>query len=231
MNSLYVLQSFGYGDIIFSQTLVFNLSQGREIIWPVKPDMLDALRSAYPTIQWVREDLHLVTDKQKLAILNSTVVPINRAYELNGNKKVDWMRAKYDLYNTDWHDWGRFAMWNINMERNMALLTMIGDIEFNLINNTFRNDKTGKIPINLNNGAANINMSDAQWEQFNLFDWTMAMIRAKEIHFVNSAMLYMLEILDIKGSITIYDRWPDEHKFPYVWYIMSKEYTQIIHPI
>ncbi len=229
-NKLFVQQSHGLGDCIFAQTLVRMTADPKDIIWPVKNWMLDGLRVAYPDIVWVREDLHLITEQQKKDILRATIVPINRAYELNSGKKEDWMKEKYALYGIDWRRWREKAGWRVDAQKNNELLSMF-DGEFNLINDTFRNDKTGRIPISINNGAININMSDPLYERFNLFDWTFAMKQAQSIHFVNSAMLYMLELLDTTEDLTIYDRWPDEHKFPYTKYLFTKPYKEIIHPI
>lgn len=231
MTKLFIQQAHGYGDVIFSQTLVRMMADPKDIIWPVKPHMLDSLRISYPDIVWIREDLLLCSDQQRKDILNATIVPINRAYELNNGKKVDWMKEKYLLYGIDWRRWRDKALWRVDSVRQTELLALIGNRPFNLISDTFRNDSTGKIPITVNNGAVNINMNDPCFAQYSLFDWTFAIKQAQSIHFVNSAILYMIELLDTTADLTIYDRWPDEHKFPYVHYIMSREYKQVIHPI
>lgn len=228
--SLYVIQQHGIGDAIFSQTLIHSLAQDKEpIIWPVTNRYVNDLRIAYPRVTWMREDLILCTEQQRRDILTARVVPLSRAYELNGGKKVDWMKEKYSLYGRDWTQWKEKAAWQYDVNHATEILLRIGNRPFNLISDTFRNDQTGKISINVNNGAVNINMNDERWSQFTLFDWTLAISQAQSIHFVNSAILYMIEVLNTTSDLHIYDRWPDEHGFPYVWYIMSKTYTKHIH--
>lgn len=225
---LFIIQQHGLGDIIFTQTLIKQLAEGAPVIWPVKLHDLGQLYQAYPNIQWVREDLHMLTGDQVKLIKQARVVPINRAYEIMSVAKHDWMKAKYELYGMDWRNW-RLTLPVISSK--IFDHIRIEDGPYNLINDTFRNDKSGKIPIRVNNGYRSINMSDPQYADLSLFDWVPLLAGAVEIHFVNSALLYLIELFDCQGQLHIYDRWPDEHKFPYVHYIMSKEYICHIHPI
>jgi len=51
------LQSFGLGDIIFTQT-IFKIKYGKsKIIWPVEPGYEKALNAAYPGVTFIDKRL------------------------------------------------------------------------------------------------------------------------------------------------------------------------------
>ena len=63
--------------------------------------------------------------------------------------------------------------------------------------------------------------------RYSLFDWTLVISHAVEIHTVSTAILFMLEMLPLNQPINLYCRKPIEQNFSFVDYIFTKPY--IIH--
>lgn len=219
------VQQWGIGDVIFEMTLVraFELP----VTWVVLPQFVDGLQRAYPDINFTtdkpigydserRED-HTVGENRFLPARWADVM-MNVPYHM-------CMRAKYDLYQLPWQSWRTNAMWSRDVPRETALRAYLGIANgerYNLINKHFRSNGSGIAAISVDNGLRNVYMQSI--DGFSLFDWGGIIERATTIHTVSTAILYMLELLEIPET-HLYVRKPDEVDFRNVEYLFTKKYN------
>lgn len=225
----FILQPFGLGDCIFIQTLVWELSEGRRTLWPVKEHFMQGLQRAYPSITWIPVggvETEVMEMKVKQAPVGDCYVyGIRFAEYLMKRQYKDHMKSKYDLYGFDWKDWKRRAYPVRNAEREKQLLEILGitDEPFNLIATKFGSDATFEIKINLHNEYKNVYMNVVPG--FSLFDWCAVIERAATIHAVSSSTLYLFEILALQATqVHLYPRKPIERDFTYTKFLFSKNY-------
>ena len=139
------------------------------------------------------------------------------------------MRAKYDLYSMDYRKWKDFASYKRDHARERILWDKFGLQEgepFNLVNATYRSDMQGSLEVDIENDYKFVQMKVIPG--YSLFDYSLLIEKATEIHVANSAILYLLELLNLSAkAVHIYAR-KEEGTFPYVEYLMTKNY--ILHP-
>lgn len=225
-----ILQPFGMGDVIWTQTLVKHLSNGSKILWPVKTDYVHQLRRAYPDITFFSEDLirqEIMETKEKIFNIGGTTAYgiryaeklMNRMYEMH-------MISKYELYGLPWQSWKECAMPHRYPAAEKGLLQMLKikkDEPFNLIATQFGTGGKYETNIKVNNDYRNINMHIIPG--IDLFDWCSVIERAATIHAVSSSTLYLFEILNLAATeVHLYPRKPIEQNFRYVEFLFSKNY-------
>lgn len=224
-----ILQPFGLGDCIFSYWIaVWLVKQGYKVVWPVKSYFVDGLQRAYPLVEWLPDGLFksgLFDLKEDTIIDGMRIIPLRWADRLTKVSPTRWMRAKYDYYGLDWREWrnvkpARFKNRELELAKHMGV-----DLEkpFNLVNKTYRSDFGGKVNIKIENDYPIYEIKIRQG--FSLFDYSLLIEEASEIHVANSSILYLLELLDYKGTAHIYARPEEGGGFPYVDYIMTKPYV------
>lgn len=230
-NDLIILQAFGLGDCIFAQGVARKfIEEGYNVIWPVKPQFIDGLRHAYPLVIWIPDTIvkpELFDIKEDKIVDGIRIFPMRWADRLTNQDAKYWMRAKFDLAGMDWTKWKEGAMWKREYSREARLFYDEYKIErgekYNLISNTFKTDASGKIDIVVDNGLRNVEMKFV--DGYSLFDHSILIERAENIHAVNSAIFYLLELLELSAKqIHLYQRTGLEIGFPYVDYLFSKNY-------
>lgn len=225
-----MLQAFGLGDIIFTQTLAKKLADGGEIIWPVQSQFFESVQDAYPGIHWIPEPFiknEIMETKQARFELNGTrVFGVRFAEWLMGRQYVDHMKSKYELYGFDWRTWKADAIPKRFAFREQELLRFVGVADgepFNLIATKFGSKAQHQTHIRVNNNFKNVMMDVVEW--FTFFDWCAVIERAATIHAVSSSTLYLFEILDLAAKeIHLYPRKPIEQNFNYVKFLFTKPY-------
>jgi hypothetical protein len=99
---------------------------------------------------------------------------------------------------------------------------------FILVNTMYRSDMQGSITPKISNGMKVVRMKIVSG--YSLFDYSLMIEKAAEIHVANSAILYLLELLNLSAKeVHIYARKEEGGNFPYVDYLMTKNY--ILHPL
>lgn len=235
MKKALILQYFGIGDCIFAQGIAKKfINEGYEVIWPVLPDFVSGLQRAYPDILWLPHTLFsqdVFNIKEERTVDGVTIVPIRWADSIIGLKPHLWMRAKYDLYSMDFRKWKDFASYKRDPVRERVLMEKFGIEEgepFNLVNTMYRSDMKGSISPDVNKNYKTVHMKVILG--YSLFDYSLLIEKATEIHVANSAILYLLELLPLSAKeVHIYARKEEGGGFPYVEYLMTKNY--ILHPI
>jgi hypothetical protein len=235
MKKAIILQYFGIGDCIFAQGIARKfLNEGYEVMWPVMPDFVQGLQRAYPAVNWLPYTLFspgLFNIRQEGTIDGVTIVPIRWADTIIGIKSHLWMRAKYDMYSMDYKLWKNFADYKRDSVREQVLMERYGIKQgepFILVNTMYRSDMQGSITPKVSNGMKVVRMKIVSG--YSLFDYSLMIEKAAEIHVANSAILYLLELLNLSAKeVHIYARKEEGGNFPYVDYLMTKNY--ILHPL
>lgn len=227
-----ILQYFGIGDIIYSQTIAHKIKdEGYKIIWPVEPDFLEGLRTAYPEFEWVDRTLYVNINynlQEDCIHGGSRIIPLRWANEMLKVPFKDCMKAKYDLYKMPWENWADRATYLRDHAKEQALFDML-DLDENepytLCNSWYKSNSSGQVKILLSDGLKRVNMQ--RIEGFSLFDWSLVIERASNIHTVSTSIIYILELLQLQAkNICIYIRRPQEssHK-NYDYLLRSHNYT------
>lgn len=225
-----ILQAFGVGDVIFAMGVAeYFREQGYEVTWPVKPSFVEGLTRAYPNIKFDSDENYepsLFNIKEDKIVDGVRIIPIRWSDMILGKDSKLWMRTKYDLYNLDYTKWKESAGYIRSPEKEGQLCHLF-DIKigepYNLVNQIYRSNYTGAVPITVNNGLRNVEMRIIHG--YSLFDYSLLIEYATNIHVVNSAIFYLLELLNLSAKeVHLYSRKPDEVGFPYVHYLMTKDY-------
>jgi hypothetical protein len=230
------IQYFGLGDIIFEQTVVRNLMQhGDKVLWGVEPIFVDGLNRAYPDFTFIDYQSLRVDLTQRAKHRSSygfEMLPFQYSVDLCNVPYKFCMASKYMLYNMDYNIWKEKAMWHRDAVREFNLFHSLGLDEdntepYNLINDTFRSNLSGRVDIEVDNGFRNIRMSVLP--DYSLFDWAMVIQKAATIHTVSTSIIYLLELLELRATeIHLYPRKPEEMNFENIDYIL-KSHNYILH--
>lgn len=230
MKTVMILQSFGIGDVCWSQSIAHHfIQQGYHVLWPVKPHYVEACQKAYPKICFisdaaVRQDLFDI--KEKIEYDGMMIAPIRWSDSYMKLPYKDVMKSKYLMYELDWQTWRLHAMWQRDKKKEKELMGVLGispKVKYNLINKRFGTNAERVVEINVNNDCFNIEMTDIKG--FSLFDWAMVFQFATEIHTVSTSIVYMLELLPLIGrAVHLYIRKPIEQNFSFVDFLFTKNY-------
>lgn len=223
---VYPLQSFGIGDIIFSQTLVRELAGNDTIMWGVEAQFLEGLTRAYPDIHFVdcgmmRID---VSRREEYCEGGMRVLPIRWADALLHLPYECCMRAKYDLYGKDWQKWMDKAMWVRDKDREMDLACYMNPTgnPYILVNRYFGTSSQFRANIPVDNSIATIEMRTVPG--YSLFDWAHLIENAHRILTVSTSIIYMLELLELKAKeVHLFNRAPIEPHFKNVDYLLKRQ--------
>ena len=221
-------QPFGLGDFLFCIPIARDfIKEGYKVIWPVIPAYQN-LNKHFRDITFVNKDaLNIDYERKDEYELNGLrVIPLRWSYEILRLPFRDCMKSKYLMFKKDWHRW-RECSWVRDVVKEDDLyyniLGLKDDSRFNLINTTFRNDRSGRAAMAVNNGNQNIELRTI--EGFTLLDWGKVIERATAIHTVSTSINYMIELLELKApEIHLYVRRPDERDFRNIDYIFTKRY-------
>ncbi len=221
-------QFAGIGDIIYSMTIARQyLAEGHSVLWPVLPHFVEGLNRAYPDIEFKdMAAVHIDYDRQDIQINEQRqIIPLRWAREIMKVPYFDCMKAKYNYLTLDWRNWKNNAMWERDHIREKFLFDSLGlshDEPYNLVNKTFRSDFSGRVQVKIENDFRTIEMQ--HFEGFSIFDYAKCLLYAQEIHFVSSALLFLVELLPITAQMHIYKRLPDENHFENIDYLFTKNY-------
>jgi len=233
-----IKQPAGLGDILFTSKIrkIFN-NYGFHVINPVIPE--------YSWLgEYIEGDFPVLNDEFKYFDLYNNfndflpktfknngeeilIVPLQTADRLFNGSVMD---AKYNLLNIDFSDWFNFFNFNRNTEKENELfykiLNLKDDDEFILINEN-KGSPPGNVQtkIDINSDIKKIYMTF--YENFSLFDWMKVLEKAKEIHFVESSLNYILEVSNIDSDkIYVYSKHTPPNFF-HVKHLFSKKWNYI----
>lgn len=218
-------QFLSLGDVLFLIPMARHyLEQGYQVLWPLDRTYADIQRH-FPDIRFISRETCGI-DLNRRDAFNSKlgyVLPLRWAEWVLKLPFKECMPAKYKLMGLPVEMWRKLT-WRRNLEKEQQLRNYLGaNGEYNLINHRFRADRTGWVPLKVNNGLRNIELTAIPG--YTLLDWTGIIQSAATIHTVSTSILYMLEVLDLQATeVAIYTRYPDEKNLDFVRPIMSKNY-------
>lgn len=225
INAVFPLQSFGLGDIIFSQALIRKISGGDKIIWGVEPQFLLGLNEAYPDVNFMDKSIfpeYIYDIKEEKIIDGMLILPIRYANEIIRTPYRNVMRAKYDMYGYNYKIWDTVNFNRNEKKENELFYDVLGlkdNDDFILKNTKYRSNLSGDIKILIKNSKTPI-VEVRQIDGFSLFNWGKVIEKASQIHTVSTAINYIIHLLQYNGNVYIYKRHPDEqnhHNYDYIF--------------
>ncbi|MDR3551212.1 MAG: DUF5672 family protein [Candidatus Babeliales bacterium] len=206
-NEKYVFnQPRGLGDILFLVPLCRALMrEGNTVIWPIDPEYFE-ISKHFPDIDF--RDQRTVSinyeskgnDRTQYGIQ----LPYRWAAEITGHGWKRCMQAKYEMYGHNYLMW-RELTWKRNYIKEKELVKMVGASgEYVLVNRNFARPDLG---LKINCDVKGIEMRIIPG--FTLIDWCGIIEGASEIHTANTAINYLIELMDIKVPVYMYSRIPE----------------------
>lgn len=231
---LFPIQAVGLGDIIFEMTLIRNfILEGYKVIWGVRDCFMEGLNQAYPDVTFINEKLINIDydNKNDYEDDGARYLPLRWTDSLCGVPYRDCMKSKYLFFNQDWQIWDTNAQYQRYPEKEQELKYKILGIllgeKYNLINTRFTSFESHRVPIDVNNGYRNIEISTLSG--YSLFDWSLVIEGAETIYTVSTSIIYILELLELAAKeIHIYIRRPQEQNHNNYDYILRK-HNYILH--
>lgn len=217
---LLIVQPFGLGDIIFTQTLIRSMGY-TDITWPVVDAYVDDCNRAYPDIKFIPISKSPVdlNDKRDMVRAGYRTLPIRFSDTIQSVPYNRVMAAKYDMFGAKWEFWRNKAMWNRDRKREQSLWDLL-ELEgksYTVVNNRFgwQGDKQVFIP-EIDGEAVQVRNIHG----YSLFDWAMVFERAWQIHTVSTSILFILDLLET-GPVHVYIRKPNESNHENYNYIFT----------
>lgn len=189
--------------------------QGYSIEWVVMDEFVLAFQYAYPSINFfpVSSVPKSYMENRNIGMVNGKLnIPIRFADSIMKVPYTECMKAKYMMYNLDWRNWKDNAIYQRNEAKENVLYHYLNpDNEpYNLVNNIFGSQSQLRTNITVNNDFQNIDMKTIAG--YSLFDWSLLIERATNIHTVSTSIIYLLELLQLQAKeIHIYPRYPETH--------------------
>jgi len=222
MGKIIINQPAMLGDILFVEPIVRKyLQEDKEVIWPVKDQYywikdyiihhgLKIVRQSEYGLDHEYFGFKKIGDDDYIPLRFST--PLFRGEENphSGNYHEHFMLDKYRLLGLPLDMWKSMS-WIRNYQKEDDLYRSLGLSEnsrYNLVN-YFMKDiyERQEEMANMNFEGNNIYMKPM--EGYTLLDWTKVIINAEKIFTVETALIYMVEVLPIKASeINMFSRTP-----------------------
>lgn len=236
----YPLQRWGLGDIIFCQALAkYWIDNGDTVIWGVEPHFLEGLIRAYPQCIFLDKRILNIDYECKThkPFADGIIEPIRWSDSIMNVPYSQVMSSKYSMYGIDFRTW-RDVMYERSQMREVTLREImfskiheqckqlgLTEYTYNLISPYYGSGSQFKANIEPDNGLPNIYMSSIPG--YSLFDWSLLLEHATEIHAVSSSIIYLLELLNFTGKAHLYPREKIEPKTWYenISYLLTKNYV------
>lgn len=208
-----IQQPAGIGDIFFIQKIVKHFIKNNYEVWIPVISQFEYIKNYIKV-----PGLNFVTEHEKFPYKNlygsGSSVPMKLQNEdiflpiQNFDRnfpQMSVMEAKYQMLGIEYFDWVNFFEFERNLEREQRLFNFLNpeDKEYIFVNRNFGSPPTSKLCPHMTNYENAIEMKYLGWD--NLFDWISLALRAKEIHTVETSLLYILYKLGVE-NVTVYSR-------------------------
>ena len=220
-------QFFGIGDILFIEPIMRDyFQQGHKVTVPILYKYLDIKRNI-PYVNFVDKNFYNIDyEEQKIIETdNHIILPMRWSREFFESHLNDTMKNKYRMVGIELEEW-RKLIWLRHRWRENSLKELLGikqGEKFNLINCNFYSFENRTINLNINNKLKNIEMKFIP--TFNLLDWACIIEEAENIYSVNTSIIFLLEVLNLKAKeIHLYSRNVNGADFIQTEYLRSKNY-------
>jgi hypothetical protein len=211
-------QPAGLGDILFCQKIGASLPG--QTTWPISdqyeyiPEYIKCENIKFVSIKDISPELKNLIDSPISKIQQVYIdkeefsyIPLTNSYRSIPNTI---MESKYDFVNMNYDGWANHFNIIRNLDREDNLIKSLSidlSTNYNLINSTFGtypNYLNYDKPMRIFNDYKNIEMEFLGFDR--LFDWIPIIENASEIHTVNTSIVYLIENLNFKGKLFMYNR-------------------------
>lgn len=220
-------QFFGIGDILFIEPIMrYYFQQGHKVTVPILSKYLDIQRNL-PYINFVDKETFNIDyeEKEFIETDDRIIIPMRWSMEYYNSLLKNTMLNKYKMVGIDLEEWRKLT-WLRHRWRENKLKEVLGikqGEKFNLINCNFYSFENRTINLNINNKLKNIEMKFIP--TFNLLDWSGIIEEAENIYTVNTSIIFLLEVLELKAKeIHLYSRNVNGVDFVQTKYLRSKNY-------
>ena len=220
-------QFFGIGDILFIEPIMrYYFQQGHKVTVPILSKYLDIQRNL-PYINFVDKETFDIDyeEKEFIETDDRIIIPMRWSMEYYNSLLKNTMLNKYKMVGIDLEEWRKLT-WLRHRWRENKLKEVLGIKQgerFNLINCNFYSFENRTINLDINNKLKNIEMKFIP--TFNLFDWACIIEEAENIYTVNTSIIFLLEVLELKAKeIHLYSRNVNGADFIQTEYLRSKNY-------
>ena len=220
-------QFFGIGDILFIEPIMrYYFQQGHKVTVPILSKYLDIQRNL-PYINFVDKETFDIDyeEKEFIETDDRIIIPMRWSMEYYNSLLKNTMLNKYKMVGIDLEEWRKLT-WLRHRWRENKLKEVLGIKQgerFNLINCNFYSFENRTINLDINNKLKNIEMKFIP--TFNLLDWACIIEEAENIYSVNTSIIFLLEVLNLKAEeIHLYSRNVNGADFIQTEYLRSKNY-------
>jgi hypothetical protein len=211
-----VYQPCGLGDILFLQKFAhYQINKGYEIWWPVVSEF-EWLNNYIPNINfvsWGDTDRKLTGPPlpdhvnfpykdqylpQKQNYFSNEFIFFNGFSHIPHGRKI--MAFKYEMVGLDYSDWSKYLIFNRNIDKEKQLfydvLKLSDNEPYVFINKKFMMrpyvstmDRISSDPNHYKKRVVELDILKG----FSMFDWSMVLEKASEIHMIETALNYIIE--------------------------------------
>ena len=228
-----IKQPAGIGDIFFCQKIArYMMHHGYQVVWPLMP-----------SISWVKDyihDIYFPTTEEEFPgkdiyangsgfVIEDEGAFISTATADLTHNDGKIMSSKYSMLGMDHDDWAKFFYFERNVDKENDLyynvLGLKDDSRYVFINNLYNTDIRDSNLISKDQfelPVVELKILDG----FTLFDWCKVISRAEKIFTINTAINYLIEVIDTQcNEYVIYAH--DENNKSEIDYLFKKQHTML----
>ena len=233
MKPCIIKQPAGIGDIFFCQKIArYMMHHGYQIIWPVRPSIAwirDYIKDIYfPTTedQFPGKDIY---DKATGYVIEDTgafICPATADMTHNDGKI---MTSKYSMLGMDCDGWQDCFLFDRNLDKENDLyynvLGLKDDSEYVFVSNLYNTEvRDSKF---ISHEQFDIPVVELRVvDGFTIFDWSKVLEKAKKIYTVNTAINYLIDVLDTSYDEYVIYAHSEQNKTE-IDYLFRKPHTML----
>ena len=235
MKPCIIKQPAGIGDVFYCQKIAhYMVHHGFDVIWPLRPDIAwigDYIKGygiSFPTTDedFPGKDIYDTAAGWVIEDKGAFICPATADLTHNDGKT---MSSKLTMLGMDHEDWRDYFLFKRNLDKEDDLyynvLGLKDESEYVFISNLYNTDiRDSKF---ISKDQFDLPVVELQiLDGFTLFDWCKVLEKAKKIYTVNTAINYIIDVLD-----TSYDEYViyahDEENVTQIDYLFKKPHTML----
>lgn len=211
-----VRQPAGLGDILFCQKIVYKIKEkyNLNVIWPVSKEYSSIESDINSPAKFCSIDADFPFKNlfgQKNIINNDKIlyIPLQDADQYYPG--LCMMDSKYKFVGLKYNDWQLYLHLNRDKDKEQNLKRELGiskGEDYVILNKTYGSLSAPAICRYLLNFKSKFKIIELKKiEGYSLFNWSLVLEQAKEIHTVDTSLMYIMEKLNITGKMFCYSRY------------------------
>lgn len=226
MKKIVFNQFFGIGDILFIEPIIRKFYQkGHEVILPVLPQFTN-IQPYFPYITIVnKEEYNIDYECQKIIETDDSIIyPLRWSKEYFNSPLDDTMRNKYKMFDLPLDTWRELTWLRHRWKENKLIKELNVPDKYIVKVNKYHSYNKTSIDIKIQSDLPIIELMPI--DNYTLLDWATILENATEIHSVNTATLFLFEILTLNTKeIHLYTRGGNKGRdFQQTEYLRTKNY-------